>query len=86
MGRAIGFSFRYYVSGIVDNGGVKMLSVNGVYPDKENISSGKYPITVDFYAVYRKDNSNPNIDSMIEWILSDEGQQIVEKSGYIPIE
>lgn len=85
IGRAIGFSFRYYVSGIVDNGGVKMLSVNGVYPDKENISSGKYPITVDFYAVYRKDNSNPNVNSLLDWILSDEGQEIVEKSGYIPV-
>ncbi len=86
MGRAIGFSFRYYVSGIVGNGGVKMLSVNGVYPDKENISSGKYPITVDFYAVYRKDNPNPNVKLLTEWILSDDGQEIIEKSGYIPIE
>lgn len=86
MGCAIGFSFRYYVSGIVANGGVKMLSVNGVYPDKENISSGKYPITVDFYAVYRKDNTNPNVELMLDWILSDDGQEIVEKSGYIPVE
>lgn len=85
MGRAVGFSFRYYVSGIVDNGGVKMLSVNGVYPDKENISSGQYPITVDFYAVYRKDNTNPNVKLMLDWILSDDGQEIVEKSGYIPV-
>ncbi|MDE6665247.1 MAG: substrate-binding domain-containing protein [Ruminococcus sp.] len=84
MGRAVGFSFRYYVSEIVDNGGVKMLSVNGVYPDKENISSGNYPITVDFYAVYRKDNTNPNIKLLADWILSDDGQQIVEQSGYIP--
>ncbi|MDE6101952.1 MAG: substrate-binding domain-containing protein [Ruminococcus sp.] len=86
MGRAVGFSFRYYVSEIVDNGGVKMLSVNGVYPDKENISSEKYPITVDFYAVYRKDNPNANIKLLIDWILSDDGQEIVEKSGYIPIQ
>lgn len=86
MGRAVGFSFRYYVSGIVGNGGVKMLSVNGVYPDKENISSGQYPITVDFYAVYRKDNPNPNVNLILDWILSDDGQEIVEKSGYIPIE
>lgn len=85
IGRAIGFSFRYYVSGIVENGGVKMLSVNGIYPDKESISSGKYPITVDFYAVYRKDNTNPNVDLMLDWILSDDGQEIVEKSGYIPV-
>ncbi len=86
MGRAVGFSFRYYVSEIVDNGGVKMLSVNGVYPDKENISSEKYPITVDFYAVYRKDNPNTNIKLLTDWILSDDGQKIIEKSGYIPIE
>ena len=86
MGRAVGFSFRYYVSEIVENGRVKMLSVNGVYPDKENISSEKYPITVDFYAVYRKDNSNPNVKLLVEWILSDDGQEIIEKSGYVPIE
>lgn len=85
MGRAVGFSFRYYVSEIVGNGGVKMLSVNGVYPDKENISFGQYPITVDFYAVYRKDNPNSNVKLLIDWILSDDGQEIVEKSGYIPI-
>ena len=86
MGRAIGFSFRYYVSGIVANGGVKMVSVNGVYPDKENISAGKYPVTVDFYAVYRKDNTNPNVKSLTDWILSEDGQAIIEKSGYIPIQ
>lgn len=84
-GRAIGFSFRYYVEGIVENGGVKMLSLNGVYPDKENISDGTYPIVSNFYAVYRKDNDNPNIKPFIEWILSEEGQYIVEESGYSAI-
>ncbi|MDE5620393.1 MAG: substrate-binding domain-containing protein [Ruminococcus sp.] len=86
MGRAVGFSFRYYVSEIVGNGCVKMLSVNGVYPDKDNISSGQYPVTVDFYAIYRKYNPNSNVKLMIDWILSDKGQEIIEKSGYIPIE
>ncbi len=81
-GRAIGFSFRYYVEGIVENGGIKMLSLNGIYPDKESISNGAYPVVSNFYAVYRKDNDNPNIKPFIEWILSDEGQYIVEESGY----
>ena len=81
-GRAIGFSFRYYVEGIVENGSVKMLSLNGMYPNKENISNGSYPIVSNFYAVYRKDNPNPNTEQFIEWILSPEGQQIVEESGY----
>jgi len=84
-GGAIGFSFRYYMDGIVDNGKVKMLSLNGVYPDAENIKNGEYPIIAQFYAIYREDNENPNIPLLIEWILSEEGQTIIGESGYIPI-
>lgn len=84
-GGAIGFSFRYYMDGIVDNGKVKMLSLNGVYPNAENIKNGEYPIIAQFYAIYREDNENPNIPLLIEWILSEEGQTIIGESGYIPI-
>lgn len=85
LGRSIGFSFRYYVSGIVENSGVKMLSLEGVYPSKENIVNGTYPIVNDFYAVYRKDDPNPNIPILMDFILSEEGQRIVEESGYVPV-
>lgn len=85
MGRSIGFSFRYYVSGIVENGGVKILSIDGVYPDKESIADKSYPIVNDLYAVYRKNDENQNIGLMIDWILSNEGQKIVEESGYVPL-
>lgn len=43
-GAAIGFSFRYYMTGMVGNEGVKLLSLNGVYPSAENIQTGAYPI------------------------------------------
>ncbi len=82
-GSSIGFSFRYYMDGIVDNQAVKMLSLNGVYPSAENIRNGSYPLITPFYAVYRADNDNRNIPILLDWILSDEGQQIVEKSGYV---
>lgn len=85
FGKAIGFSFRYYVEGIVEDGNIKMLSLNGVYPNAENIRNKTYPIVGEIYAVYRKDNSNANIPLLIEWMLSEEGQRIVEKSGYIGI-
>lgn len=84
-GASIGFSFRYYMDGIVGNQKVKMLSLNGVYPSAENIQNGTYPIIAQFYAIYRVDNDNPNIPVLIEWILSEEGQTIIEKSGYVPI-
>lgn len=84
-GAGIGFSFRYYMDGIVGNRNVKMLSLNGVYPSAENIQNGSYPIIAQFYAIYRADNANPNIPVLIEWILSEEGQTIIQKTGYVPI-
>ena len=85
LGSAIGFSFRYYVEGIVSAGKVKMLSLNGVYPDKKSIRNNSYPITNSFYAVYRRDNENKNVPLLIRWILSEEGQRIIEESGYVGI-
>lgn len=84
-GASIGFSFRYYMDGIIGNEKVKMLSLNGVYPDAENIRNGSYPVIAEFYAVYRADNTNENIPVLIDWILSDEGQTIIENSGYVRI-
>jgi len=84
-GGSIGFSFRYYMDGIVDNEAVKMLSLNGVYPSAENIQNGSYPIIARFYAIYRADNENENIPALIDWLLSEEGQKIIKGSGYIPI-
>ena len=85
FGSPIGFSFRYYVEGIVDNGEIKMLSLNGYDPNKENIASGDYPIVDSFYAIYDKANDNPDIPVFIDWILSEEGQRIVEESGYVSV-
>jgi len=84
-GASIGFSFRYYMDGIVGNDSVKMLALNGVYPSAENIQNGTYPIIAQFYAIYRADNENPNIPVLIEWILSDEGQALIENVGYVKI-
>lgn len=85
IGGSIGFSFRYYMDGIVGNKGVKMLSLNGVYPSAENIQNGTYPIIAKFYAIYRADNENENIPVLIDWLLSDEGQTLIEKTGYVRI-
>ena len=57
---AIGFSYRYYVSGIVGNPDVKILKINGVEPTNENIKNGSYPITTPIYAVTYEGNPNKN--------------------------
>ena len=79
---SIGFSFRYYLETLIANPNVKMIKVNGVAPTQENISSEEYPITTSLYAVTYEGNPNENVQKLIDWILSDEGQEIVEKTGY----
>lgn len=82
---SIGFSFRYYMEGIIKNPDIKLISIDGVAPTKDNISSDSYPITTNLYAVTYKGNSNPNVKLLIDWILSDEGQEIIENTGYARI-
>ena len=84
-GASIGFSFRYYVEGMVENDAVKLLAVNGVHPTAENIQNRSYPIVAEFYAVYRADNQNENIPRLVEWLLSEEGQTLIESCGYVKI-
>ena len=82
---SIGFSFRYYVEGIIQNPDIKVLSVDGVAPTAENIRNGSYPIVTPMYAVTYEENSNENVDLLLEWILSEEGQYIIEETGYVGI-
>lgn len=85
VGRKIGYSFRYYVESIVKDGNLKMLSVNGIEPTIENIRNDKYPIIDNFYMVYRKDNNNENIQKIKEYVLSEKGQEIINKTGYVSV-
>lgn len=82
---SIGFSFRYYVEGIINNPDIKMLSVDGVAPTAENIKNGSYPIVTPIYAVTYEENTNENVERLLEWILSEEGQYIIEETGYVGI-
>ncbi len=83
FGAGIGYSFRYYLSGMVADDHVKMLAVDGIYPSAENVRNGSYPISTKFYAVYRKDNQNEKVARLVDWLLSEEGQTMIEACGYV---
>lgn len=82
---SIGFSFRYYLEGIIKNPDIKILSIDGIAPTVENIKNGSYPITGPLYAVTWEGNENENVEILLEWVLSDEGQELIEKTGYVGI-
>lgn len=82
---SIGFSFRYYVGGIIKNPDIKMISIDGAAPTSENIRNGIYPVVTQIYAVTYKENENKNVDKLLDWILSEEGQSIINETGYVGI-
>jgi len=79
---AIGYSFRYYATGMNPNDNIKLLAINGVEPTVENIRNGTYPFTVDVYAV-TAGSSNENVEKLMQWILSEQGQNFIEICGYV---
>lgn len=80
---AIGYSFRYYVSEMFHDDNIKFLSVDGVYPDAEAIRGGSYPLSGNLYAITLKDNPNPTVEPFLEWMTGEQGQQIINRTGYI---
>jgi phosphate transport system substrate-binding protein len=62
---------------------IKLLAINGIEPSPENIASGKYPFTANLYAITLKDNTKSTIEPFLEWMKGPQGQEIIEKIGYI---
>lgn len=63
------------------NDKVKALEIDGVEPSSENIKNNEYKISRPFNIVTKDDNEVAN--EFIKFILSSNGQEIVEKEGYI---
>ncbi|MCC3359602.1 PstS family phosphate ABC transporter substrate-binding protein [Bacillus sp. REN16] len=81
---AIGYSFRHFSQNMVDSGKIKYIAVEGILPTKENIQNETYPIVDSFYAITAGSN-NPNIQGFLEWMQSEQGQEIVDRTGYVPV-
>jgi len=83
---AIGYSFLFFTVKMTKNEQIKLLSIEGIHPSRESIQDNSYPFSVSFYAIYiDSDKKNENIEPFINWILSDQGQSLISKTGYIPI-
>jgi phosphate transport system substrate-binding protein len=55
-----------------------------VEPGVEAARSGKYPISRKLY-IYAAGEPQGETKAFIDWVLSPEGQKIVEKEGFVPV-
>ena len=74
-----------YISLCPLNDTVKAVTVDGVEATVENVESGEYTVSRPFLVCTTEDISELGQDFM-NFIMSDEGQAIVEEEGYIPRE
>ena len=79
---AIGYTFQYFLTGLQQEKDVKMLSVDGVYPSVDNIENGTYPVTVSLVVAKLASNEKENVQKVIDFLLSKDGQEIIERTGY----
>lgn len=63
--------------------GIKSVKVDGVEANDENVLDGKYPISRPFLVVNKKDNLSNEAKAFVDFILSEEGQNIVAEEGFI---
>jgi phosphate transport system substrate-binding protein len=65
-------------------GSVKALMLNGVSPSAENVKSGNYFLTRDFYFVV-PEKPTPSLRKFLDFVLSPEGDQVITANGAIPM-
>ena len=82
----IGYSVYFYATNIFPHEQVKTIAIDGVYPNSENISDHSYPLTTEVYAVVRADTpSQSTARLLLDWLLTEEGQETIAQSGYVPL-
>ncbi|RLB20872.1 MAG: phosphate ABC transporter substrate-binding protein [Deltaproteobacteria bacterium] len=86
MKTAIGndpFGIGYISLGVADRS-VKLLALDSVFPSRENVRAGKYKIARGLY-MNTKGTPKPLAKAFISYMLSPEGQRLVEKHGFLPV-
>lgn len=64
--------------------GIKTVSIDGILPNEATVMAGKYPYArPTFY--YTNGEATGEAAKFIEFTLSDEGQKIVRKVGFVPV-
>ena len=63
---------------------VKAIEVDGVYPTTESVKSGEYKISRPFVVAFK--TLSETAEDFLKFVMSSNGQDIVEKKGYIRVD
>lgn len=82
----IGYTVFFYGKNMAPVQYIKYLSIDGVAATTENIQNHTYPLWAHVYLVYRTDiDLKSNAAYLRELILAPQGQEMIARSGYVPV-
>nr|NJM03996.1 hypothetical protein [Desulfobacula sp.] len=64
---------------------IKVLKLDGISPDRENVVTGKYPLSRTLSFIYRPENLSREAKLFLGFVASEAGQGILSANGYIPL-
>ncbi|MDO5145522.1 MAG: substrate-binding domain-containing protein [Eubacteriales bacterium] len=67
------------------NDTVKAVKIDGAEPSVENVTNGSYGVVRPFNIVVKEGEMSPVANDFISYIMSADGQAVVEETGYIPV-
>lgn len=79
------YAIGYISLGSLDESLVKALKIDGAEATAENIENGSYKVSRPFNVAVRPDLDNPVATDFLAFIMSADGQAVVEEEGYIPV-
>lgn len=79
------YAIGYISLGSLDDS-VKAVKIDGAEATAENVKSGDYKVSRPFNIAVKKDLSNEAAKDFMAYIMSTEGQKVVEENGYIPVD
>ncbi len=65
------------------NDTVKAISIDGIAPSADTVKDGSYPVARPFNIVYIEESLHEVGQDFISYVMSEQGQAIVEDNGYV---
>lgn len=83
---AIGYSVGYYMSEMHFSEDVKVIKLDGVEANADNIRAGVYPQILEYALVFDSEEPEDSaIRKMIEYLKSEDGIQLIKNTNFISI-
>lgn len=79
------YAIGYISLGSLDESLVKAVKIDGAEATAENIENGSYKVSRPFNVAVKPDLDNAVATDFMAFIMSTEGQAVVEEEGYIPV-